>query len=266
MERTVIILAAGSGSRLLPLTADRPKCMVALKGRPLLEWQMAAAREAGATRIVLVTGYKAENVAAPGIVTVVNPRFATTNMVESLWCAEQYFGDEFTVSYGDIVYEPGVLAELWAAPQRSAVVVDDAWKGYWSKRFDDILSDAETLRVDAEGKIIDIGQKPASLDEIESQYIGLFRLGRDAIEAAARIRREGRPLDPALPGWGAPPRPLEKWYMTDLLQAMIKSRISLRAVRISGRWVEVDSVRDLALAEELCTEREGRLRIRAPKP
>src|SRR5581483_2753481 len=151
-DRTVIILAAGSGSRLLPLTAERPKCMVPLKGRPLLEWQLAAAREAGATRVVVVTGYKAESVAARGIVTVSNPRFATTNMVESLWCAEEHFGDEFTVSYGDIAYEPGVLAELWAEPRRSAVVVDDAWREYWSRRFSDVLSDAESLRIDEAGR------------------------------------------------------------------------------------------------------------------
>jgi len=260
--RTVIILAAGSGSRLLPLTADRPKCMVPLKGRPLLEWQMAAAREAGASRIVVVTGYHAESVTARGILTVVNPRFATTNMVESLWCAEEYFGDEFTVSYGDIVYEPGVLTELWAAPQPSAVIVDTAWKEYWSRRFTDVLADAESLRLDPERRITNIGQKAASVDEIQAQYIGLFKLGGESISAASRIRRQGSPLDPALPGWTPPPRALEKWYMTDLLHALVHSRIPLQGVPISGRWVEIDSVKDLALAEELAVDRGGWLKIR----
>ena len=79
-------------------------------------------------------------------------------------------------------------------------------------------------------------------------------------EIHARV--EGRRLDPALPGWTAPPRALEKWYMTDLLHALVHSRIPLQGVPISGRWVEIDSVGDLALAEELATERGGSLKIR----
>ena len=53
-----IILSAGKGSRLLPLTADRPKCLIELSGRSLLEWQLDALAEAGLREVVVVTGFR----------------------------------------------------------------------------------------------------------------------------------------------------------------------------------------------------------------
>ena len=263
MAGTMIILAAGSGTRLMPLTADRPKVMVPFKGRTILDWQIRAAREAGASRIVVVAGYHEQSVVSPEVVKVINPRFGTTNMVESLWCAQEYFGDGFAVSYGDIVYEPGVLAELWRAPHPSSVVVDLEWKAYWGRRFTDILADAESLQMTPEGRLCNIGQRETSIDRIEAQYIGLFKLGPEAILAAAKVREQARPLDPVVPGWTPPPRAIEQWYMTDLLHALIHSGIALQALPICGRWVEIDSHRDLAVADTLTTIHDGRLRIRA---
>jgi choline kinase len=264
MSGTIIILAAGSGTRLMPLTADRPKVMVPFKGRPILEWQIQAARESGASRIVVVAGYHEESVVSPEVVKVLNPKFATTNMVESLWCAQEYFGQQgFAVSYGDIVYEPGVLAELWRAPHASSVIVDLEWKGYWERRFTDVLADAESLQMTPERRLSSIGQRETSVDRIQAQYIGLFKLGPEAVLAAATIRQQARPLGHVVPGWTPPPRAIEMWHMTDLLHALIHSGIALQAVPISGRWVEIDSQQDLAVADALTVVQDGRLRIRA---
>ena len=82
-----IILAAGEGTRLRPHTLDRPKCLVPLAGRPLLAWQADALRRAGVSDITVVTGYRADQVAALGFATVHNDRFRETNMVASLMCA-----------------------------------------------------------------------------------------------------------------------------------------------------------------------------------
>jgi choline kinase len=82
-----IILAAGRGSRIRQLTDDRPKCLVELRGRPLLEWQVEALRGGGAREIGIVTGYRREMLAALGLREFHNPRWQDTNMVSSLECA-----------------------------------------------------------------------------------------------------------------------------------------------------------------------------------
>ena len=82
-----IILAAGEGKRLKPYTDSRPKCMVPLAGRPLLHWQLDVLRSAGIKDIVIVGGYRAEALKACGASVVTNPRYDSTNMVGTLFCA-----------------------------------------------------------------------------------------------------------------------------------------------------------------------------------
>ncbi|MEI7895380.1 MAG: phosphocholine cytidylyltransferase family protein [Myxococcales bacterium] len=253
---TLIILAAGQGTRLRPLTDDRPKCMVALAGRSLLEWQVAAAREAGAKRIVVVRGYCKEAVRSPDVTFVDNPHFERTNMVYSLWCARKHFGDGCVVSYGDIVYEPSVLRAVLAVRTTPAVIVDLAWRSYWEQRFSDPLADAETLRLDEQGRITEIGKRPRTLDEVQGQYIGMSSW----MENASSLLRSV--LDEAASGAQLhPQRAFESLFITDLLQALIDRGQTLHAAPIRGGWLEIDGPDDLRLAETFVHAEGGRLRI-----
>lgn len=253
----LIILAAGQGTRLRPLTDDRPKCLVDLGGRPLLEWQLAAAREAGINDVVVIGGYRIEQLRKYDVTVIENPRYASTNMLRTLFCARDLFANGFIMSYGDIVYSSVVLKRLIDDANAISVTVDRQWRSYWERRLEDPLSDAETLKIDAEGNLIEVGQKPQSYADIQAQYIGLvaFRAAgvKHLLSTFDRIVEEDaagvNPFDGK--------RSLDSLYMTDLLQGMIDSGIKLNAFQIDGGWVEIDSVSDLALAEKLLTE--GRL-------
>jgi choline kinase len=247
----MIILAAGQGTRLRPLTDDRPKCLVELNGRPLLARTIETARAVGVTDIVVIGGYKIECLADYDVTVVANPDFASTNMVRTLFCAQSYFSTGFVMSYGDIVYTPEVLRKLLADPAPISVIVDRGWRTYWEQRFEDPLADAETLSIDAQGNIGEIGKKATSLDAVQAQYIGLvaFRgsgvqMLTDAYRAAQQQERAGQ-----FPFEGV--RSLDKLYMTDLLQGMIEQGHKLNPVTIDRGWVEIDSVGDLAVAEEI---------------
>lgn len=243
----LIILAAGQGTRLQPLTEARPKCLVPLAGRPWLEWQLEAVREAGIAMkdVVLVGGYRAEQLRAFGVDVVVNPAYATTNMVQSLFCADALFGDACVVSYGDILYTPQILQALLANRDPVAVVVDRQWRSYWQQRFADPLQDAESLRMDEVGRILSIGQRVSDVREIQAQYIGLTAFRGAGIEALRTTFASARAK--------------ARLFMTDLLQHMIDAGHAVSAVPVDGGWLEVDSLRDLELAERLMAQgRVGR--------
>ena len=108
----IIILAAGKGQRLSPLTDEKPKCMVKLFGKSLLEWQIDVFRELNINDISVVTGYKKELISINNVKFYHNSDFENTNMVETLFCAEKEFNDTIIVSYGDIIFETSVLQKL----------------------------------------------------------------------------------------------------------------------------------------------------------
>lgn len=240
-----IILAAGQGSRLRPLTDDRPKCMVEYQGKPLIEHVVHALRQNGVADIVVVRGYAPEALRCAGARFYDNPRYASTNMVSTLFCAEPELEGDVIISYSDIVYSPSVVQRLLAADAELAVVVDRDWRRLWQERMDDPLGDAETLRLDAQGQIVELGKKARSYDEIEGQYIGLLKV---AASAWPRLRAFYHGLDRAATYDG---KRFEQMYMTSFIQAVIDRLLPVAAVPIHGGWLEVDAPSDLRVHVDL---------------
>lgn len=234
-----IILAAGEGTRLRPYTLDRPKCLVEVDGLSLLDRQLAVLATEAIHPIVLIGGYRVEMLKRPGIELRINPRYAETNMVWTLFCAEDDLEGDVLLCYGDIVYSREILQALLRSKADIAVAIDHDWESYWRARNENPLDDAETLKMAADGRILEIGQKPKSLAEIEGQYMGLIKFSAKGTQLLKTMFHDAN-LAGVLRG-----KTLEKAYVTDLLQAMVDLDYRLDAVSVHGGWVEVDTVNDL---------------------
>ena len=243
----VVILAAGASRRLRACTQDRPKSLVPLAGRPLLERQLAVLERAGLRDVTIVTGYHAECLAPYGRPTRHNARFAETNMVTSLMAAADRLdgGDDVLVTYGDIVYEPRVLSAVLATDAPLATTVDRSWARLWAARGADPLTTAETLRLSADGAILELGKTPQALDDIQGQYMGI--ICANAATAAALVA-EYDGLDPTGPYDG---KDRDNMYMTSFLQHLIDAGRRLEAVFVDGGWLEIDEPADLEAYERL---------------
>lgn len=230
-----IILAAGRGSRMKNLTDERPKCLVELRGKALLDWQLEALRAAGINEIAIVTGYKWELLANRGLVEFHNERWAETNMVSSLACAKAWLQAEpCIVSYSDIFYSPGAIQSLMTCSASLAVTYDVNWQELWTRRFGDPLQDAESFRLNPGDTVAEIGNKPASMDEVQGQYMGLLRFTPEGWAELMRIRS------------GLTSKQRDKMHMTGTLQKVIESgRVTISAVPYAGEWGEVDIAEDL---------------------
>ena len=107
----VIILAAGEGKRLHPLTLDKPKCMVEIFGKRVLEWQLEIFKQFNINDITIVTGYMAEKINLQSLTYFNNPDYSSNNMVETLFCARDKLKGSVIVVYGDIIFEKVVRSE-----------------------------------------------------------------------------------------------------------------------------------------------------------
>jgi len=241
----LVVLAAGQGTRLRPLTDLIPKCMVPLRDTPLLKHQIDAARSIGVSDIHVVAGYREDVIQYEGITKHINHAFATTNMVSSLFAAETALQGDVVISYGDIVYRPAVLTRLIQCEAPAAVVVDEGWRPYWAARMDDPLSDAETMKLNADGTIAELGKKANSYDEIQGQYIGLIKF---ASEAICPIRDFYHCLDRKATYEG---NDFDNMYMTTFLQLIADQLMPIQAVKIMNGWIEVDCPDDLNHTEFL---------------
>lgn len=244
-----VVLAAGRGSRMGGRTDDRPKCMVELGGRTLLSLQLAALRAGGANEVAVVRGYRAESIDLPELSYFDNPRWEETNMVMSLATASSWLSSsDVIVSYADIFYGADLVRRLIRAPGDLVVAYDRDWLKLWSRRFADPLSDAETFRIDASGRLLDIGRKTGWLSDIGGQYMGLLKFTPAAWRA----------VELALEGLPATDR--DRLDMTSLLQRLLAKEQEILTVETRGHWGEVDQTSDLDLYESMISSGELLLR------
>lgn len=240
-----VILAAGRGSRMSALTEDRPKCMVELAHKPLVRRQIAALRGGGVSTIGIVRGYLGTTINIEDATYFENPRWAETNMVMSLRAAATWLhSDSVVISYADIFYGRDVVRALADSSGDLVVTYDRNWRGLWSRRFADPLSDAETFRTDAHGNLIEIGRRAKHLDEVEGQYMGLLKFTPTAWRAVEAV----------LATVDAKTR--DAMDMTTLLRALLDSGFQIKTVGIAGQWGEIDSSGDLELYEKMIREGE----------
>lgn len=235
-----IILAAGRGSRMAGLTDERPKCMVPLGGKPLLSWQIEALQQAGIPDIGVVRGYRKESVTHPRLAEhFENPRWAETNMVRSLMAADAWLrSDICIVSYGDIFYDAAAPAMLMAASADIAITFDVNFLSLWKDRNANPLDDLETFRIDATGRLLAIGEKPKTLEEIQGQYMGLLRFTPAGWKQTRQLLGD------------LPAETVDRMDMTTLLRRLIGEGVHIKALAFSGQWGEVDNPTDLALYEK----------------
>lgn len=245
-----LILAAGQGTRLRPLTNEKPKCLVEFLGKSLLERQSHILQQSGISNIHIATGYLAEQIEALGFRSSFNARFAETNMVETLFCATDFIQQkgDLIIAYGDIVYQAKNLKALLSCDDEIALMIDTKWKDIWSLRMVNPLDDAETLVMDKNGYVIELGKKPDSYNRVQGQYTGLIKIRADKlgnlIEFYTQIDRskiyDGKDF--------------QNMYMTSFLQLLIDDGWKAKAVLVKNGWLEVDTVEDLACYEAMARD------------
>ncbi|MGV7234874.1 MAG: sugar phosphate nucleotidyltransferase [Nitrosomonadaceae bacterium] len=235
-----IILSAGQGRRLLPLTESSPKCLLPISGKTIIEWQIDALLAAGIKDISIVTGFQTGLVEAllqqrypdhKQIRTLFNPFFEVADNLASCWIARSVMDCNFLLLNGDTVFDISLLTQVLESESAPITLSIDYKKVY----------DADDMKVQLDEKgLVKHVNKTLTEDQIDAESIGLiyFRsngpiLFRDAVEEALRY-----------------PTELKSWYLT-IIDALAGKHL-VNVCAISGhRWCEIDYSSDLTKAQEL---------------
>ena len=244
-----IILAAGQGTRLKKYTQDLTKGMLNFMCKTVIERQIELLRKCGINDIIVVRGFAADKIQYDGITYYMNEDFANTNMVESLMCAKEEFDDDMIVSYSDILYEERLLKGMMASKADFACAVDDNWKDYWQMRYGRVDFDTESLAINEDDNITELGLESPNIDDISARYIGLLKFSKDGLAYIQEIMKAAYKL-PADQPWQQSGKIVKKAYMTDLLNAIIESGKDVKAVHFNNGWIEFDTNEDYESAIE----------------
>lgn len=124
----LIILAAGQGQRLRPLTDNKPKCMVEFRGKAIISHILEVAKSFTLNKIIIIDGYKKEVLESflskENITFYTNSNFDNTNMVNTLFYSKDEFDDDIIISYSDIIYKKDVFEKIFNSTSDFSVIVD----------------------------------------------------------------------------------------------------------------------------------------------
>lgn len=242
----VIILAAGTGSRLMPYTINKPKALVELANKPLLEYQLSVFNKLGLSDINLVVGYLYHHFDHYAYPQFINTEYEQSNMLHSLMQAVDVLlsGEDVIICYGDIIYQPEVLSKLLATKGDVVVAADKQWQSLWELRMEDPLADAESFIYNDQGKVIELGKPLKDLSQAQAQYIGLLKISG---QCSSKVVQAYKALGL---------KETKNMYLTDFIQNLIDKHFDVRASLHNRGWLEVDTSQDLHIYNRLVADKQ----------
>jgi len=244
-ETKAVILAASRGKELERLTIDRPKCMIDVRGQPLLRRLVTTFNQANIRKISVVRGYKKTAVNLPSINFFDNDEFDTTGEVVSLSRAIDQLRGECIFSYGDVLFRHYVLDQLLQTKNDIVLVIDALWQNRDpnpQSRIRDLVKCTvpfSTKYLDEEEVSIKAIGHDFPLEEIQGEWIGLARFSdagaKRICDEIVKMQQEGCEKEAS---------------MIDLFGRLLRTHETIHAIYITGHWLDIDNASDLADAQK----------------
>lgn len=236
MPVKAIILSAGQGKRLFPLTEDTPKCLLPLaNGTTLLSWQLSQLSAAGFDEVIVVTGFQAARVEAElarcrsfiRSRTIYNPDYATSDNLRSVWCARAEMTGDFLLLNGDTLFMADVVQTLLSMPRQSITVTVSHKDRY----------DSDDMKVRLKDGLLHMIGKTLDPETVDAESIGMIRFLDEGVQEFRTIVEKT-----VESGHGD-----RVWYLS-VIDRIAKSFAVHTAAVDADRWCEVDFPVDLQRA------------------
>jgi len=234
---TALLLAAGTGSRLYPLTKNAPKCLTRVNGMSILERLVVCLNKKGFKRLVVVTGhldycireYLGSRFGGMEIDYIFSPFYETTNNIYSLWMAREIINEPFLLVESDLVFDASLLDEM-LYPDRIAVASMQPWMNGSTVTIDD-YQQVKGFQTGIAGPFDESRYKTVNIYSFSlSSWHGISERLDQHISAGKT----------------------NNYYETVFAEMLDEGNLSLKTVSFDSMpWYEIDTLADLAEAEEL---------------
>jgi L-glutamine-phosphate cytidylyltransferase len=242
-----VIIAAGKGSRMGEFTSDKPKCMLEIGGKTILENTISLLKSSGISEIALITGYMADKIDRQDVHYYRNNDYKNNNILHSLMTAKDFFDDDLLITYSDIWLEKEPVENIVKYDSDLVLSIDTDWEQYYEGRTDHPVTQAENALYDTEGLVYEVGKHidPANKEEHLKcgEFIGLLKVSRSFCPTFVSIFEE---LDSSLKPEDSY-RNASDWrnaYLTDYLNELISRGITISGSFHQKKWVEIDTIQD----------------------
>ncbi len=249
---TVLLLAAGTGSRLLPLTNKSPKCLTLVNEISILERLVENLASKGIKKLVIVTGHLSNsikdflgnNYKSIAIEYIYSPLYKTTNNIYSLWMAREIMKEPFILIESDLVFDPSLLNEMMY-PDRMAVAGIKDWMN------------GTTVTIDKNKKIVGF-KKDTQYSEGDIKYKTVNIYSFSSASWNVILERLGKHIRE---------EKVNGYYETVFAELVDENLLSLKAVSFDAKpWYEIDTLKDLKEAIKLFPLKRLLTEIKKPKP
>lgn len=223
-----IILAAGMGKRLFPLSENKPKCLFEVKGRTIIEHQVEKLYSCGITDITIVVGFEFQQIkdtVSDKVAYVFSPFFRTTNSIVSLWLARHTMTDDLIILNADVFFSEDILRGLINDTKKDISMVVDTTSD---------LSDSDFKLLIEDGLIVDMGK---TLTNASGEYVGITKIPKEALQPFIDT------MDEMIQN-----EKLTVWYEMILHHMVTRIHIQHKVFPFeasTGCWFEVDTIEDL---------------------
>jgi choline kinase len=237
-----LLLAAGRGSRMKKLTSSKPKCLVKVAGKTILDWQIKSIQKSQISKVQIITGYLSDKLKVP-YEKIHNKNWKNTNMVYSMLLSNDFNGDTI-VSYSDIIYHKSYINKLMKCKYDICVLADIDWKSLWMQRMNNPLDDAEKFI--AENNFLkSIGSRTNNYKNIQAQYMGLIKFSKQGYQSLKKhyynlTIDQQKSID-----------------MTSMLSLLLSKNVKIRVCYINGKWIEADSTEDVKLYNKILNNNQN---------
>jgi choline kinase len=245
VDLKAIILSAGQGRRLMPLTESTPKCCLMLRGKTLLEHQVETMAANGVDEIVVVTGFGhrlVENVIdrirGVSVRTLFNPFYALSDNLGTCWVARNEMKAPFLLVNGDTLFERSTLAHLLSGDRFYPITLATDRK----RRYDD-----DDMKISADGEQLKRVGKKLDMDIVNGESIGMMIFEQSGAEAFVQKIESLMSTSDGL----------ARWYLSAIDELAGMGLVGIRSIRDLG-WCEVDDFADLSNAEKLLRNWQGK--------